>query len=169
MLWDVRETDTRPLHRCTSKVFKGMHAEHSSAYGNQGVGYLSPPVVTFHPSLREDQEKQPDKKEFHHDEHNFLFMSWNAGNTGRSTAACGLLANAISLGARITALQETPSDSIALAKASYRGATTISGGMNTLSVTCTSAMIRAISNVFSERDYGTGVLYRAWIDINGKK
>ena len=96
-------------------------------------------------------------------------MGWNAGNTGRSTAACGLLANAISCGARVTVLQETPSDSIAIARASYRGATTTSGGMNTLTTTCTSAMIRATKSVFSERDYGLGNLYRAWIDINGER
>ena len=70
-------------------------------YGHQGIGYISPPVVTFNPSLREDEEDEPDENDFHQEEYNFFcVMSWNAGNAGRSTAACGLLATALSCGAR---------------------------------------------------------------------
>jgi hypothetical protein len=38
--------------------------------------------------------------------------------------------------------------------------------MNALTTTCTSAMIRSVQPVFSEKDYGYGVLYRTWIDID---
>ena len=56
----------------------------------------------------EDEAFEPDDTDFQNEERHFSFMSWNGGNAGRSTAARGRLATAVSYGARIAVPQQTP-------------------------------------------------------------
>ena len=49
-----------------------MYGNFPMGYGHQGIGYISPPVLTFNPSPREDEEDEPDENDFHHEEDNFL-------------------------------------------------------------------------------------------------